>query len=200
MNRKIIIVAGYLAAGKTTFSLRLSKELGLPVFCKDLLKIALSRSLPVNNRDESKRLSAATFDAMAFITERFMETGRPLIIEANFVMTANHNGLREGDCLKALTVRYGYQILTYVFHGDIDILCERFNEREKRPERGDANRAESLYDCGQFAQTVIPLGDFDIGGQVIRIDTTDFKTINFDRHIETARKFLGETAHTRSEL
>ncbi|MDR2888519.1 MAG: ATP-binding protein [Lachnospiraceae bacterium] len=190
MNRKLIIIAGYLAAGKTTLSLKLSNELGIPVFCKDLLKIALSRSLPVNNRSESKRLSAATFDAIAFITERFMETGQALIIEANFVMAENHNQLREGDVLKELIKRYDYQALTFVLHGDVGILCKRFNEREKLPERGDANRAEAPYDCDLFAETVIPLGDFDIGGEIIKIDTTDFSAVDLDLYVETARRFV----------
>jgi adenylate kinase family enzyme len=39
MCKKLIIIAGYVAGGKTTFSLKLSKELSIPCFNKDLIKI-----------------------------------------------------------------------------------------------------------------------------------------------------------------
>jgi predicted kinase len=191
MNKKIIIVTGYLAAGKTTFALKLSKELGVPCFSKDLLKLALSRSILVNNREESKQLSAATFDAIAFITEKFMETGNPLIIEANFVMTENHNKLKEGDALKALAETYGYQVLTYLFLGDLHVLCDRFNEREKTPERAEVHRMGDMpftYDA--FEKVISPLGDFNIGGEIVKINATDFNAVDFGKHLETAHSFI----------
>lgn len=191
MNKKIIIVTGYLAAGKTTFALKLSKELNVPCFSKDLLKIALSRSILVNNREESKQLSAAAFDAIAFITEKFMETGNPLIIEANFVMGENHNKRKEGDALRELATRYGYRILTYLFLGDLHVLCDRFNERENSPERAEVNRMGGMpFTHDAFEEMVSPLGDFNIGGEIVKIDTTDFNAINFGTYLETARSFI----------
>jgi len=194
MNSKIIIVAGYVAAGKTTFALNLSKELNIPCFSKDLLKLAISRSIPVNNREDGKRLSAATFDAIAFITEKFMETGMPLIIEANFVMTENHNNIREGETLKLLIDKYGYQTLTYILLGDSRVLCDRFNEREKTPERGEANKIGIEISYENYDRYIIPLGDFTVGGEIIKIDTTNFNTVDFKSHIESARKFINSTS------
>lgn len=190
MNKKIIIVTGYVAAGKTTFSLRLSRELGIPCFNKDLLKIALNRSIPVTNRAESKRLSAATFDAMAFITKKFMETGFPLIIEANFVMGENHNNTREGDVLKALVERYGYQSLTYLFLGDTQVLYRRFIERDRLPERGQANQMWETMDDKAFEQYISPLGDFNIGGKIMKVDTSEVEGVDFEYYINEARLFL----------
>ncbi len=42
MNKSIIIVQGYLAAGKSTFALTLARELGIPYFVKDTFKTAIS--------------------------------------------------------------------------------------------------------------------------------------------------------------
>jgi len=190
LNKKIIIVAGTIAAGKTTFALRLSKELNVPIFSKDLFKTAVSRSLPVSDRAVSKRLSAATFDAIEFVTERFMETGNPLIIEANFVMSENHGGIREGDALKNLIARYGYGSLTFLFMGDAHVLHERFIERDKSPERGQANQAWEPMPYETFESVVSPLGDFDIGGEMIKVDTTNFETVDFERYLGIARGFL----------
>lgn len=190
MNKKIIIVAGYVATGKTTFSLKLSQALGIPYFSRDLLKIALSRSIPVNSRDASNQLSAATFDALEFITEKFMETGFPLIIESNFVIGENHNKIKEGDTLKTLTKRYDYQTLTYIFLGDLRILYKRFIERDKLPTRGQANQMWDEINFEDFKKGISPLGDFTIGGEIVKIDTTDFGTVDFESHIETARLFM----------
>ena len=52
MNKKIIIIAGYLASGKSTFALRLSKEINVPYFVKDTLKSAICTSIPITNRED----------------------------------------------------------------------------------------------------------------------------------------------------
>ena len=191
MNSKLIIVTGYLAAVKTTFALNLSQELRIPCFSKDLLKISLSRALPVNDRDGSKRLSAAAFDAIEFIAERFMETHCPLIIEANFDMDENHGGIKEGDALKMLADRYNYRTLTYLFTGDPLVLFERFKRRDKMPQRGRTNYEWGEFTLKDYENAASSLERFNIGGQLERIDSTDYDSVDFAHHIETARKFIG---------
>ena len=85
MNRKIIVITGYLASGKSTFARLLSSELNIPCFIKDTFKSAICASIDVNNRGESSRFSAVTFDAMIYVAERLIETGVPAVIEGNFV-------------------------------------------------------------------------------------------------------------------
>ena len=79
MNKKIIVIEGYLASGKSTFAVQLSKTLTIPYLIKDTFKIALCSSLSIADRYESSRFSAVTFDAMMYVTERLMETGYPFI-------------------------------------------------------------------------------------------------------------------------
>jgi broad-specificity NMP kinase len=95
MCKKLIIITGYVAGGKTTFSLKLSKELNIPCFNKDLIKIEMGKNFSVNNREDSKHLSVATFNIMMHILENFMKVGQPLIIESNF-------GYTNGDAIKEL--------------------------------------------------------------------------------------------------
>lgn len=45
MENKLIVIQGYLAAGKSTFVRKLSKALGVPCFVKDTLKSALCKSV-----------------------------------------------------------------------------------------------------------------------------------------------------------
>ena len=192
MNKKIILVAGYSAAGKTTFAARLSKELSIPYLSKDQVKIALNRSFPVNNREDSKRLSAIAFDAMLFTTERFMEVCKPIILEANFVMKENHNGLKEGEALRSLITQYGYQALTYIFLGELPVLYERFAKRDVLPERGVANMMWGNFSYEDYLKGNMHLSEFNVGGKIIQIDTTDFETANFDENIKIAYRFMEE--------
>ena len=85
MNRKIIVITGYLASGKSTFARLLSSELNIPCFIKDTFKSALCASIDVNSREVSSRFSAVTFNAMIYVTERLIQTGVPVAIEGNFV-------------------------------------------------------------------------------------------------------------------
>ena len=84
MKRKIIIIGGYLASGKSIFAVRLSKAINVPYIVKDTFKIALCKSIEINAHEESSRFSAVTFDAMMYVAERLIETGFPVIIEGNF--------------------------------------------------------------------------------------------------------------------
>ena len=189
MNKKIIVITGYLAAGKTTFAARLSQRLGVPYFSKDLVKIALNRSFPVENRAESRQLSAIAFDAMTFNAERFMEVGLPLIIEANFTMKENHGGLKEGDALRALIVRYDYKSLTYIFLGDLPVLYKRFAARDMLAERGTANKMWGEYTFEDYLEDNVHLAEFDIGGEIVKIDATDFEAVDFCKYLEKADGF-----------
>jgi predicted kinase len=189
MNKKIIIIAGYFASGKSTFALKLSKEINVPYLIKDTFKSAICFNLPITNREEGRRFSAATFDAIVYVTERFMEAGYPLIIEGNFVM-GGYMKLNEGDVIKSLIERHNYQSLTYIFWGDTRIICDRFNEREKLPERGQANQvfAELTYDdCEKWLP---PLAEFTVGGKIFKVDTTDFDKVDYDHLFNTAHNFM----------
>ncbi len=85
MNKKIIIIEGYLATGKSAFALQLSKSINIPYLIKDTFKIALCKNISVTSRTESSVFSTVTFDGMMYVAERMLETSIPIIIEGNFV-------------------------------------------------------------------------------------------------------------------
>lgn len=189
MNKKIIVINGHLAAGKSTFALQLSKAINVPYFIKDTFKTALCTSVPVNNKEESSRFSAITFDAIMYVTERFMETGHPIIIEGNFV-PAGMKIVDEAKVIQTLIEKYDYRSLTYKFTGDMQVLYKRYIERDKSPERGQANKdyTEVTYDI--YNNYCRNLNEFSIGGIIVTVDTTDFKKVDFESLVETARQFI----------
>ena len=163
MNKKLILVAGYVASGKTTFSLNLSRELEIPCFNKDLIKVELAKNFDINNRGDSKRLSTATFDLIIHILINFMKVGKPLVLESNFYPT-------QSKIICQLLEDYAYEALTYLLIGDLKIMHKRFVARENSQEREQANKAFGLFDdFSAFEKAIKPLGDFKAGPRLISV-------------------------------
>lgn len=80
-------------------------------------------------------------------------------------------------------------MLTYKFMGDTRVLYRRFTEREKMPERG-ANVMTEAFTQDDFAQWCHNLDKFSLNGEVIRVDTTNFDTVDFNGLSESAKRFL----------
>ena len=190
MSKKIIIIEGYLASGKSTFALRLSKDIRVPYFVKDTFKIALCSNVSIPDRSESSRFSIITFDGMMYAAERLIEADCPVIIEGNFVPFGVKK-IDEAGKIKALIDKYKCSPLTFKFRGDTQVLHKRFIEREKTPERGDVNRMNGDVSYNDFKMWCENLNAFDVGGKTIEIDTTNFDNVDFDSHISFARQFIG---------
>ena len=195
MNNKIIIVEGYLASGKSAFALKLSESLKIPYFIKDTFKIALCENISVNDRNESSRFSAVTFDGMMYAIERLFEVGYPVIIEGNFVPEGVKR-IDESKIIRGIINKYSYKSLVFKFSGDTKILHRRFIERERLPERGQVNKMGFEPSYTEFDAWCHNLDKFDVGGKVIKIDTTDFSKVNFERYIEVARLFIDSKSGT----
>lgn len=186
-----MIIEGYLASGKSTFALQLSRSINVPYLIKDTFKTALCKNISIANRAESSRFSAITFDAMMYVTERFFETGNPVIIEGNFVPKGIKK-IDEAGALKQLIDKYNYTPLTFKFIGDTQILYKRFIEREQTVERGQANKLGEELPYDIFDQWCHNLDNFNVSGEIIRVDTTDFTRVDFNNYIESARQFMGK--------
>ena len=191
MNKKIIIIEGYLASGKSTFAKQLSKQINIPYLIKDTFKIALCANIEIPNRAEGSRFSTVTFDAMMYVVERMFETGSPIIIEGNFV-PAGVKKVDEAGVIRQLIDQYGYDSLTFKFTGDTKVLHKRFVEREETAERGQVNKIGSEVTCDEFNTWCHNLDSFNVGGEIVEVDTSDFDLVDFDSYYELAGQFMKE--------
>ena len=82
--RRLLLITGDLATGKTTFSNALSARYGAAVLQKDRLKEVLGDEIGFRDRAENKRLSLATVALMTHVFSALTVSGVPLILEANF--------------------------------------------------------------------------------------------------------------------
>lgn len=189
MNKKIIIIGGYLASGKSTFALQLSEFLNVPYLIKDTFKIAVCKNVSVSNRNESSLFSLVTFDAMMYVSERMFEAGYPVIIEGNFV-PAGVKKVDEAGVIRKLINEYGYDSLTFKFTGNTHVLYKRFVEREETAERDQVNKIGSDVAYDDFDKWCHNLDGFDAGGKIVPIDTTDFGAVDFNYYFDIASQFI----------
>ena len=178
-----------MATGKSTFALQLSKSLNIPYLIKDTFKIALCKNISVTSRTESSVFSTVTFNGMMYVAERMLETNIPIIIEGNFV-PADVKKIDEAGAIKRLIDRYNYTSLDFKFMGDTRVLHQRFLEREKTAERGEANKIGMDVPYDTFNQWCHNLKGFDIGEETVRVDTTYFPDVNFNTYINLAKEFM----------
>ena len=180
---KTIIVSGYCATGKSTFSRKLSEMLKIPCFNKDTLKETMGDGLGSDGNIVFKKGSAATFRIMLYIAERFLNTGKTCILEGNFKVD-------EIEQVKALLDKYNSECLTFLFKGKFDILYNRYKNRDSTGKRHwvhqTAGETAESFEDGQIKNGV---GEFGID-KIIDIDATYFDRINYEELISIAKDYV----------
>ena len=183
MERKIILVSGYCATGKSTFSRELSEKLKIPCFIKDTIKETLGENFGPENNLVFKKGSTTTFYLMLYIAERFLQVGKICILEGNFK-------LHEIEKISELLQKYDSKCLTFSFKGDFDILFNRYVERQISEKRHWVHQtagenAENFRNGHQKSG----MGEASIG-ETISIDATSFKNIDYEHLFSVAKKFI----------
>ena len=77
--KKLLLITGDLATGKSTFSNILSQRYKVNVFFKDSIKEVLGDTIGFTDRAENKKLSEASMRLMLFIFSEFAKLGKDLI-------------------------------------------------------------------------------------------------------------------------
>ena len=82
--KRLLLITGDIAAGKTTFSNQLAQRYSVAVFQKDTIKEILGDNIGFRDREENRKLSNAAVQLMAHLFWQIAQTGSDLILEANF--------------------------------------------------------------------------------------------------------------------
>jgi len=144
---------------------------------KDFVKEILCEVVGFSNRGENLKLSEATHQLMRHLTESSMKVNLPIILESNFNPgDAKHFGNE--------MQKYGYTPITVMLTGDKKVLYQRFVERWE--ERHPAHKSFPLPTWEEFnAQPDDGWERFDVGGEKITVDTTDFDNVCYDDVVAT---------------
>ncbi len=177
--KKIILMGGDLASGKSTYSNIIGEKLNVLVINKDNLKEILGDTIIVNNREENKKLSVISFDLICYLIKKNKGS---IIIESNFKPY-------EMDVLNKLFNEYNYDVLSLVFKGDNEILHKRFLNRLNE-NRHYVHKSQDFSNINDFIKTLDELRNVNYPGEVINVDSTNFDYQKDEMLFERIRKFL----------
>lgn len=179
MMKKIIVIAGDLASGKSTLADNLSDKLHFIALKKDPYKEIIVDKMSFSSREENKKISELTMDIIFFTALNAMKVGEDLIIEANF----HHEELIRLEKLIAL---YHYQVCYLFLTGDLSVLYQRFLARV--PYRHKAHLSAGLQnDFTLFSQYILDSRKDVQGFSFHPIDTTNIDKITV---LQTALNIL----------
>ena len=81
---KVIVVSGPPAAGKTTLTQSLQRDLGLPILAKDDIKESLFDSLGYSDRAYSMKIGKAAFELQFKLANELVANNVSFILETAF--------------------------------------------------------------------------------------------------------------------
>ena len=183
--KKLLILTGDLAAGKSTFADAVTRRFGVPSLEKDPVKEILSDVVGFSDRAENRRLSVAAVRFMEHAFSRLAQTGNDLILEANF-------RAEELDALAAIAAEHGYSVLTLVFRADDEVLYERFMARAGSGTRHPAHLAVSYDDREDFFAMLREMRAEAIPGETVLVDATDFSYMEDEALFERLDSFFSD--------
>lgn len=165
--KKLLLIMGDLAAGKSTFATMLSKRYNVVLFCKDPIKETLGNTFGYSNRAENLKLSYATADLLYLIFGAFAKSQKDLILESNF-------RIGELEQLQNIAAENGYQVLTLVLRGDVVILHQRYLNRMENENRPAVHLCSEFNTIEGFGAYLHSLRTPTVPGNSIIIDANDF--------------------------
>jgi predicted kinase len=185
----LIIVAGPSAAGKSTLAQQLATHLELPLIQKDAIKETLCDILECTTLAQSQQYGKASMALLYQIAEVVLKSGQSCIIESNF-----HPVFAIPEVHK-LQQRCPFSIIQIHCTAEVNVLVERLKRRWEAGERHPGHM-EHLRNYQHIPQEFLqPLA---LDGQLIKLDTTDFTTINYEQLFERIRSALRSEHHLLS--
>lgn len=165
--KKLLLMTGDLACGKTTFGKILSKRYDTGLFYKDNIKEALGDTIGFSDRAENLKLSKAAVEIMTLIFSEFAALGKSLILEANF-------RTHELERLHGIAAAHGYEVLTLVFRADTAILHGRFLNRIANENRHPVHIIRTLNAYDDFAAYIEQARSEYVPGETLTVCADDF--------------------------
>ena len=177
--KKLILMGGDLASGKSTYSNIIGEKLNVLVINKDNLKEILGDTIIVNNREENKKLSVISFDLICYLIKKNKGS---IVIESNFKPY-------EMKVLEGLIKEYNYDVLSLVFKGDNEVLHKRFLNRLNE-NRHYVHKSQDFTNIDDFVKTLEELRMVKYPGKVIEIDSSNFDYQNNEALFDEIDSFL----------
>ena len=179
--KKLILIGGVLAGGKSTFSHIIGKRFSIPVVNKDRLKEILGDNIPTSNREENKKLSVISFELMLYLVEG---EGSALVLESNFKDY-------ELEALSKKCTDLGCEVMSIILDGDDAVLHSRFNKRLGE-NRHPVHKSQDFTELSDFTATLNELRRAKYPGDIITVDCTDFSYQSDEQIFKRIEEFINK--------
>lgn len=177
--KKLIVISGDLAAGKSTLATGLANKYTFPLFMKDPIKELLCDQIGFKNREENRKLSRAAVAEMIHIFEELAPSGSDIILESNFRS-------EELSKIYKISTKYGYQACLLLLIGDKELIYKRFVERAPTRHRAHMSlRLDQSFE--KFSEYIEELRKGDFVFPIHKIDVTN---LSKEEVLEKAEEYL----------
>jgi predicted kinase len=150
----------------------LASDLCLPLVSKDSIREVLFDCLGWQDRTWAQLLGRASTDLMFHFAETQLEAGCSLIMDNAFAPNLST------PRFQALQKRYGANVVQVICNTDSEMLFRRFAERAASGDRHPGHGDEAVLDelRVNLEKELSPI--MDLGGPIIRVDTTDLAQVD----------------------
>lgn len=181
---KLILVLGMPATGKTHLARDVSAKFNLPLVCRDDIKEIIFDKVGWSDREHSKKVGGASFAITDYFIEEQLKSGHSLIVETP--LKPQFDNKKFQDWLR----KYDFNVLQILCFADGEVVVERFVKRSESGARHPGHRDEGNLD--EFRDVLLKgkAETLDLKGEIIEIDTTDFKKIDYSKIYSQIDKFL----------
>lgn len=172
----LIVIGGLPAVGKTTLGRALGRKLNIAFFSKDEFKEVLFDTLDFSNADpeQGKPLQKASYQLLYATVDRLGTAGQSVIIESNF--------MDEFDTpqIQSLANKYGYRIVQILCHAPLEVVAQRFKDRQLSGERHPKHRDDLTIQAYEGKFLTGRNYRLSLPGKLIELDMTDFTAVDYD--------------------
>ncbi|WP_019508284.1 AAA family ATPase [Pleurocapsa sp. PCC 7319] len=179
MKPILILISGFSCTGKTTLAKKIAQRYSLPLIGRDEIKESLYDSLGYSNREWSKKLGIASYDLLYLFVDKLLVNKQSLITESNF-----KSKIDTAKLLK-LQSKYQFNLLQIHCYTSVEIALQRFKNRATSEKRHPGHVDHLIYEEMEENWRRGGYEILDICDRTIKIDTTDFNSIDYDKIHQT---------------
>lgn len=180
--RKLIIITGLPASGKSTLAAYVSAKLNIPLITKDQLKICLLEQLGKKDRSWDIKIGISATRLQMIIAESLLKADISLILESNF------KNEYDTPLIAKLIQETSANCFQIICGAQGDILYQRYCDRES----SDKSRELLSQDLEEWKIKLQKGFDepLDLPGAHINIDTSDVSKIDHSFILKEIQNFF----------